>query len=168
MSKGSDNPAMTDSGATQETSDQEAGLSLDMATVAAGAGLGGMVAMTPILAIGILLGVLEPSAFAGLSEIVGLGPSFLIGTVIFVGGGMTTLPLLFVSLAVFLPGATLARRGVSFSSIIWTGFAIAFYSEQTGAALAGYLVLTLVSHWAYGYVLGVLYDRYAAVPQYEV
>ncbi|WP_224335238.1 DUF6789 family protein [Haloprofundus halobius] len=168
MSNGPDNPAMTDTGVTQETPDQEAGLSLDMVTVAAGAGFGGMVAMTPILAVGLLLGVIEPSAFAGLAEIVMLGESFPIGMFIFVAGGMTSLPLLFVSLAVFLPGKTLARRGVSYATIVWTGFIIAFYTEQTGATLAGYLALTLVAHWVYGYVLGLLYDRYAAIPQYEV
>ncbi|KTG08628.1 hypothetical protein AUR64_18355 [Haloprofundus marisrubri] len=168
MSNGPNNPTMSDTGVTQETSDQEAGLSLDMVTVAAGAGLGGMIAMTPILVVGILLGVLSPSAFAGLAEIVMLGDSFAIGSFIFIAGGMTSLPLLFVSLAVFLPGSTLARRGVTYATIVWTGFIIAFYTQQTGTALAGYLVITLVAHWAYGYVLGLLYDRYAAIPQYDV
>lgn len=148
--------------------------SLDVraALVAAGSGLAGMVAMLPVLLVAYLLGALEPEAFTALAEIVGLGGtpySLLIGLIIFVGGGMTTLPLLFVSLADFLPPAeSIPITGVTFATVIWTGFAIAFNSGQTGLTLWLYLALTLLAHWAYGYVLGEVYSRYADVPAYQV
>ena len=142
------------------------------------AGLGGMAAMVPVLLVAYVAGALEPRAFTALAEIVGLAPTvsvgggsygLLIGAIIFVGGGMTTLPLLFVSLAVFLPPAdNIPLAGVTFATVIWTGFAIAFYTGQTGVALALYLALTLIAHWAYGYVLGALYPRFAPVPIYDV
>lgn len=141
---------------------------IERAVVAGGAGLVGMVAMAPVLGIAWLVGALQPSAFAGLAEIVGLGPNFVVGALIFVLGGMVTLPLLFVSLAVFLPGRTVAIRGLSYATIVWTGFVVAFYSGETGAMLALFLGITLVAHWVYGYVLGFLYDRYATIPIYDV
>lgn len=148
------------------------------ALVGAAAGLGGMVAMVPFLLLAYFLNALEPQAFIALAEIVGLVPEvdvgqgywgLVIGAIIFVGGGMTTLPLLFVSLAAFLPPAdNIPLSGVTFATVIWTGFAIAFYTGQTGIALVLYLVLTLVAHWVYGYVLGELYTRFEPVPVYDV
>ncbi len=136
--------------------------------VAGVSGLVGMVAMTPVLLLAWLVGVLSPGAFTELSQLVGFGNSLPVGVLVFVAGGMTTLPLLFVALAMFLPGETVARKGVVYGSVVWTGFAIAFFTGQAGLALAGYLALTLVAHWAYGYVLGSAYERYAAIPVYEV
>jgi cytochrome c oxidase subunit 1 len=136
--------------------------------VGAAAGLLGTVAMAPFLAAAWVLGAVEPSAFAGLATILGLGESFAIGGAIFVAGGVVTLPLLFVSLAVFLPGRNLAEKGAVFAAIVWTGFAVAFFTAQSGTTLAVFLALTLLAHVAYGGVLGGLYARYADVPEYEV
>lgn len=143
-------------------------LGVKQAALGAAAGFAGMAAMAPFLAAAWALGAFELSAVAGLSDIVSLGPSFLIGAVIFVGGGMTTLPLLLVSLAVFLPGEAMSRKGAVFGAIVWTGFAVAFWSEQTGTALALFLAFTLAAHLAYGYVFGIIYDRYAEIPIYDV
>jgi cytochrome c oxidase subunit 1 len=143
-------------------------LGVRQAALGAAAGLAGMAAMAPFLALAWALGAFELSAVAGLSDIVALGPSFLYGTIIFVGGGMTTLPLLFVSLAVFLPGEEVRVKGAVFGAIVWTGFAVAFWTGQAGASLALFLVLTLVAHVAYGAVLGTVYARYARIPVYDV
>ena len=143
-------------------------LGVRQAALGAAAGLAGMAAMAPFLAVAWALDAFELSAVAALSDIVALGPSFLLGSVIFVGGGMTTLPLLFASLAVFLPGEAMGTKGAVFGAIVWTGFAVAFWSEQTGTALALFLLLSLLAHLAYGYVLGTLYGRYAEVPIYDV
>jgi cytochrome c oxidase subunit 1 len=153
---------------TSETAG-EGGIGVREAGVAAAAGLAGMAAMAPLLALGVLTGLLTPGAFAGLAEIVGLGPDLAIGLFIFVGGGLTTLPLLFVSLATFLPPArSVALRGATFAVVVWSGFAVAFYDGQTGLALAGFLALTLLAHVVYGYVLGAVYDRRAEIPDYVV
>jgi cytochrome c oxidase subunit 1 len=138
------------------------------AVIAGVAGLAGVLAMSPLLFVAWALGALDPAAFAGLAEIVNLGADPLLGALIFVGGGATTLPLLFVAWALFFPGETLPRRGIVHASIVWTGFAIAFYSGQAGVALALYLVLTLAAHVVYGAVLGYVYGRLATIPVYEI
>lgn len=148
-----------------ETSD---GIGVQELSAAAFAGFAGLIAMTPVLLVAWLLGGLELSSFTALSEIVALGENSVVGVVLFVAGGVVTFPLLFVSLAVFLPGANLAQKGTSFGVIVWTGFLIAFYSAQTGATFAAYLVLTLLAHAVYGGVLGAVYGRFANVPVYQV
>jgi cytochrome c oxidase subunit 1 len=149
-------------------SDQKETSAVGRAVIAGVAGFVGTLAMSPVLLVAWVLGVLDAAAFAGLAEIVGLGSSTLLGGLIFLGGGATTLPLLFVSLALFFPGETLARRGVVHASIIWTGFAIAFYTGQSGVALVLYLVLTYAAHVVYGAVLGYVYGRLATIPIYEI
>ncbi|MDS0299205.1 hypothetical protein NDI76_10685 [Halogeometricum sp. S1BR25-6] len=143
-------------------------LGVRQAALGAAAGLAGMAVMVPLLGVAWLLGAFELSAVAGLASIVGLGESFLLGAIIFVGGGMTTIPLLFASLAVFMPGESMGTKGAVFNAIVWTGFAVAFWSEQTGLTLALYLLLTLLAHVGYGYVLGTVYGRYATIPVYDV
>ncbi|SFR59767.1 DUF6789 family protein [Halogeometricum limi] len=142
-------------------------LGIRQALLGAAAGLAGMASMAPFLGLAWILGAFDLAAVSGLSTIVGLG-GFSLGLFIFVAGGMTTLPLLFVSLAVFMPGETVARKGAAFSAVVWTGFAVAFWTGQTGVTLALFLVLSLLAHVAYGYVLGTVYGRYAHIPVYDV
>lgn len=141
--------------------------------VAGGAGFAGMVAMIPFFAVAFLLGALSPEAFAGLAELLSIPANsplaFPIGAFIFIGGGMTTLPLLFISLAEFLPPKrSIPLRGVTYAIIIWTGFSIAFWTGQGGLQLATYLVITLLAHMAYGYVVGWLFSRFEDLPKYKV
>ena len=138
-------------------------------SVAALAGLAGMVAMQPIFGVATVLGVLDPIAFSGFANIVGYGLNFWGGVVIFVLGGITVLPLLFITLGNYLPPATsVPLRGVTYGSIVWPGFVLAFYTGQSSVALVIYLVMTLVNHWIYGAVLGSVYTRYASIAVYEV
>jgi len=138
-------------------------------SVAALAGLAGMAAMQPIFGVATVIGVLDPIAFSGFANIVGYGLSFWGGVAIFVLGGVTVLPLLFITLGNYLPPATsVPLRGVTYGTIVWTGFALAFYTGQTGPAVVIYLVMTLVNHWIYGAVLGMVYTRYASIAVYEV
>ncbi|KTG27465.1 DUF6789 family protein [Haloferax profundi] len=131
-------------------------------------GVVGTLAMAPFLGIAWLLGAIEPEAFAALATIVGLGSSFPIGAFIFVGGGIVTLPILFVSLGMFMPGRTVRQKGAVFGGIMWTGFIVAFFTGQVGLTLVTYLALTLVGHLAYGAALGSVYGRLADVPEYQV
>lgn len=130
--------------------------------IGAVAGAAGTVMLSAVLFVALNLGLFESSAFGGLARLVGLGGSDLIGYLIFFGGGMTTWPLLFVSLQEYLPGSTLAFRGVSFATITWTGFIGAFYTGQSGLVLAGYVVVSLVAHWAYGFTLGSVFEYFLA------
>jgi cytochrome c oxidase subunit 1 len=136
--------------------------------VAALSGAVGMVAMAPVLALVVLVGAMDLSGFESLAELSLLGPSVPLGVAVFFAGGVVTLPLVFLALAMFLPGRTLARRGAIFAAVFWVGFAIAFYTGVAGAALAAYLALTLAAHLAYGAVFGAVYDRFGGVPVYEV
>lgn len=138
-------------------------------SVASLAGLVGLIAMQPIFGVATIIGVLDPIAFAGFANIVGYGLNFWGGVAIFVAGGMTVLPLLFITLGNYLPPTgSVPLRGVTYGTIVWTGFVIAFYTDQSGAALVIYLIMTLVNHWIYGAVLGLVYTRYASIAVYEV
>lgn len=128
--------------------------------IGAVAGAAGTVMLSAVLFVAANLGTFDSAAFAGLAELVGVGESVLVGYVIFFGGGMTTWPLLFVSLQEYLPGPTLALRGVTFATVTWTGFLGAFYTGQSGLALAGYVVFSLVAHWAYGFTLGSVFEYF--------
>ncbi|WP_101294942.1 DUF6789 family protein [Halegenticoccus soli] len=158
------------------TETEDSGIGAREIVAAMGAGLAGTIAMTPVLAVAWALGVLSTDAFAGFASIFGLGPNFPIGALVFVLGGMTALPLLFISLAAFLPGGSLAWRGVSYATIVWVGFVFGFYrgdltdlyAGQIDPELAVFAAVTLLAHWVYGYVLGGIYGRYADVVVYEI
>ncbi|MFC5367022.1 DUF6789 family protein [Salinirubrum litoreum] len=150
------------------TVQETGGIGVREIVTAVGAGFLGTVAMSPVLAVAWVLGIISPTAFEGLATIVGLGPSLSLGLFIFVGGGMTTLPLLFVALAMFMPGRTTTQKGIVFAGIVWSGWSIAFFTGQTGLLLLAFLVVGLLSHVVYGGVLGALYGRFASFPEYEV
>jgi len=154
---------------SKEISRESGQIGIREISVASLSGLAGMIAMQPIFGVATVIGVLDPIAFSGFANIVGYGLDFWGGVAIFVAGGMTVLPLLFITLGNYLPPASsIALRGVTYGTIVWTGFALAFYTGQSGAALAIYLVMTLVNHWIYGAVLGSVYTRYASIAAYEV
>lgn len=137
--------------------------------IGAAAGFAGTTAMTVVLFIAVSFDAFDFSSIAALSEIVGLGDSLLIGYLIFLAGGMVTWPLLFASLGRYVPGGSTPQRGLSFATVMWTGFVLAFYTEQTGLALALYAVLTLVAHWIYGFVLGAAFDFFAErIPAFDL
>lgn len=118
----------------------------------------GILAMSPVLLVAVAFGVLDTASFAELAHL-GLGRSdnVILGYLIFAGGGMTTWPLLFAVLNSYLPGRLMIQSGVTFATIAWTGFLVAFYTGQSGLALVLYLLLTLVAHWMYGAVLGATF-----------
>jgi cytochrome c oxidase subunit 1 len=130
------------------------------AAAAGAAGLAGTAAMAPFLVLASLVGALDLAAFAGLAEIVGLGPSVPLGLIILVGGGATTFPLLFLTLGPYLPGRTVGLKGLVFATVVWTGFVPGYYAGRSGVLLAVFLLLSLAAHWAYGTVLGVLVGRH--------
>ena len=124
--------------------------------VGAAAGAVGTACMTLVLLAGVALGVFDPVAFADLADLAGFGRSVPIGYAVFAAGGVLVWPLLFGAVAEKLPGAPRVQTGLTGSTIIWVGFLQAFYTGQAGLALAGYFVVTLLAHWAYGITLSVL------------
>ncbi|ACV46713.1 MULTISPECIES: DUF6789 family protein [Halomicrobium] len=135
--------------------------------VGAAGGLVGTALSTVVLLIAESLGVFERSAFALLTELVGieeLVPPILAGYLIFLAGGMVPWPLLYVSLKEYLPGRRDPVSGAFFGFAIWTGFALGFYTGQSGLALVGYAVLTLLAHVVYGVGLGLVFEYFQSRP----
>jgi cytochrome c oxidase subunit 1 len=128
------------------------------AWMAAAGGFVGTVLMSGGLITAILVGVLDPVSFEEIAELVGLPASPAIGAVLFLVGGTVTWPLLFLAFSEYLPGRLLFETGLVFATLISSGFAIAFYTGQSGLAFVGYLTFVLVSHWAYGVGLTVTFQ----------
>jgi len=130
--------------------------------VGAISGFVGMALLTGTLLVAERLGGFDGSSFALLAELARLdavGPPVLVGYVIFLGHGVVTFPLLFASLKHYLPGhGSDPQRGLVFGTALWTGFVPAFYTDYTGTALAAFLALSLVGHWAYGASMGLVFD----------
>mgnify|MGYP000524835720 CR=1 FL=1 len=138
------------------------GLFVEDAALAAASGLVGLVLMAPVLVTAAAVGVLDVAAFGELAELVGLAASPTVGAALFVVGGVLTWPLLYVALSGFLPGQFRFVSGIWFASIAAPGFVVAFYTGQSGLVLAGYLVFSVVAHWAYGFGLGFTYGSLSA------
>jgi len=132
----------------------------------------GTLAFSALLALAVVLGAFEPTQFGELAGLAGIGDPIVgegnprVGFAMFVAGGMTTWPFLFASLHHYLPGWRMAASGITFAAIGWSGFAIAFYSGQTGVSLLLFLVLTFVGQCLYGLVLGLVFEY--AEPRVDV
>jgi cytochrome c oxidase subunit 1 len=137
--------------------------------IAAAAGVTGATAMTAVLLGSVALGALDPAPIAGLAAIVGLGERRSIGYVLLSAAGVALWPPLFVAIGERVPGRSAPVRGLSFGTVIWSGFVLAFYAGQTGRALALYATSTLLAHWAYGFVLGAAFELLAErLPGFDV
>ncbi|MEY7848145.1 DUF6789 family protein [Natrarchaeobius sp. A-rgal3] len=132
------------------------------AAVGALAGLAATALMSAVLGVGGAIGVFDLAAFAELSGLVGLPERADVGYALFVVAGATVWPLLFLTIAQYLPGRTQIGKGLSFATIVTAGFLIAFYTDQTGLALVGYVAFAILSHWTYGVGLGAALE-YAGV-----
>ncbi|MFB6157966.1 MAG: DUF6789 family protein [Haloferacaceae archaeon] len=126
--------------------------------MAAAGGFVGTVLMAGGLGTAAVVGVLSPTSFAEIAELVGFPSSPLLGSALFLVGGTVTWPLLFLAFSEFLPGRLLFEKGLVFATIISTGFVVAFYTGQRGLALVGYLGFVIVAHWAYGLGLTVTFQ----------
>lgn len=103
--------------------------------------------------------------FGTLAELAGVGAAPTVGLALFFGAGMFAWPLLFVTLGAYLPGSTRPKQGIVFAGILWTGFIAAFYTRYAGFDLLVFIVFSVVTHLAYGYVLGFVTARFTG--QYE-
>ena len=135
--------------------------------VGAAGGLVGTAMMSVVFLVAESVGAFDRSAFAVLTELVGLDglvPEILFGYIIFLGGGMFPWPLLFASLKAYLPGRSDPISGAFFGAAMWTGFVLAFYTGQSGLSLVLYVVLTLVAHVVYGLGLGIVFNYFMTRP----
>ncbi|WP_327052882.1 DUF6789 family protein [Halomicrococcus gelatinilyticus] len=128
---------------------------------AAVSGFVGTLLMAGALATAAGLGVLDPTSFSELAGLVGMGETVAVGYALFLAGGMTTWPLLFVAFVEFLPGRPIVVAGVAFATVISAGFLLAFYTGQTGLELLTYVVFVLIAHWLYGLGLAATFGSLA-------
>jgi hypothetical protein len=160
---------------TEEPGLEEFGLliTLRVIAIAMGGGLLGMVLMLPLLAgVPLVLGLFQPESiveFAHFGMYLGLEPSVTTGIVLFLLGGTTVLPLLFLVAGAFLPPEEPRYlRGATYATIVWIGFLIAFWPGEGVLTIALFLVVSLVSHWIYGTTLGYVLHLTIGVPQHDV
>ncbi|AQL43061.1 hypothetical protein BV210_10200 [Halorientalis sp. IM1011] len=135
-------------------------------------GLVGTAAMSIGLFVASSLDAFDMASFGILADLTGLDVLFptnavALGFLVFLGGGMVTWPLLFAATAAYLPGKTFAIKGLPYGFVLWTGFVLAFSQGIAGGTvtLALYAVLTLVSHLAYGFTLGAVFDYFSDRPE---
>ncbi|WP_424017438.1 DUF6789 family protein [Halorientalis pallida] len=135
-------------------------------------GLVGTAAMSIGLFVASSLGAFDMTSFGILADLTGLDVIFpanavAVGFLVFLGGGMVTWPLLFAATAAYLPGERFATKGLPYGFVLWTGFVLAFSQGVGGGTLtlALYAVLTLVSHLAYGFSLGAVFDYLSDRPE---
>ncbi|WP_121744793.1 DUF6789 family protein [Natronorubrum halophilum] len=121
----------------------------DAGTGAVG-GFVGTMFMTGVLLVAVVLGAFELESFANLATFVGLPANLTLGYGLFLVGGMTVWPLLFLSLGEYLPGELTLVTGLWYATVIASGFALAFYTGQLGLELVTYLLFVLLAHWIYG------------------
>ncbi|WP_226041656.1 DUF6789 family protein [Natrinema sp. DC36] len=121
----------------------------DAGTGAVG-GVVGTLLMSGVLAVAVLLGAFDLESFATLTTFVGLPANLALGYGLFLVGGMTVWPLLFLSLGEYLPGELTLVTGLWYATVISPGFALAFYTGQTGLELVTFLIFVPLAHWIYG------------------
>ncbi|WP_251341690.1 DUF6789 family protein [Haloplanus halophilus] len=133
-------------------------------------GLAGLVVMSPLIAgVPILLGVFRLESLARFADLVISQADAVLGLVFFVAGGVVVLPLFFVVTATFLPPhEPRYLRGATISSFFWIGFVYIFWPGSTAFVNATFLLVTLVSHWIYGAVLGLVMQRLTGIPEHSV
>lgn len=168
-------PNPTDPLVTEERAPEEAGIPITLRAVAVtmGGGLVGMLLMLPLL-VGVPVALdlfrTEPIVrFSNFGLFLGVEPSVTLGVVLFLVGGTTVLPLLFLVLGAFLPPERPRYlRGTTYATVFWIGFLFAFWPGGGVLTLATFLGVSLVSHWIYGTALGYVLHSTIGIPQHEV
>lgn len=150
--------------------ESEEPLSLRSITSAFVGGAAGLIAMSPLIAgVPILLGTFQLESLARLAEFVISQADATLGLLFFGGGGVVVLPLFFIVTATFLPPKQPRYlRGATISSFFWVGFVYIFWPAGGVFINATFVVVTLVSHWIYGAVLGLVMQRLTGIPEHAV
>jgi len=133
-------------------------------------GVAGLVVMAPVIAgIPMLLGIFQVDPLARFADLVIAEADALLGLAFFVAGGIVVLPLFFVVTASFLPPREPKYlRGATISSFFWVSFVYIFWPDSSLFVNGVFVVVTLVSHWLYGAVLGATMERLTGIPEHRV
>lgn len=133
-------------------------------------GIAGLVVMAPVIAgIPILLGVFQAEPLAEFSNLIIAEADATLGLAFFVAGGAFMLPLFFVVTATFLPPREPEYlRGATIATMFWVSFVFIFWPNASLYVNTVFLVVTLVAHWLYGAVLGLVMTRLTGIPEHHV
>lgn len=133
-------------------------------------GIVGLVAMAPVIAgIPIVLGVFQVGPLEAFARLVIADASATLGIAFFAVGGAFVLPLFFVVTASFLPPREPRwLRGVTISSLFWVSFVFVFWPGDSLVVNTTFVVVTLLAHWIYGGVLGLVMARLTGIPEHDV
>ena len=133
-------------------------------------GLAGVAVMSPLIAgVPLVLGIFQLESLARFANLAISQADALLGLLFFVAGGVVVLPLFFVITATFLPPQEPRYlRGATISSFFWLPFAYLFWPGGGVVVNAIFVVVTLVSHWVYGAVLGRTMERLSGIPEHSV
>lgn len=125
-------------------------------------GVAGMAVMSLLL---LLLEVETRSRvhlFDAVARFVGLPGRTAVGFALFLLAGCVAWPLLFVALEAYIPGGPdPAARGVLFAGVLWIAFVVVGRGPigYADPEFLIYAAVTLIAHFAYGFVLGAVYNR---------
>ncbi|SEO46097.1 hypothetical protein SAMN04487948_102523 [Halogranum amylolyticum] len=98
--------------------------------------------------------------FEAVARFAGQPGNISLGFVLFLVAGGLAWPLLFLALEEYIPmGPDPATRGAVFAAVLWVAFVILGRGGLGGPLLVIYAAFTLLSHLAYGFVLGAVYGR---------
>lgn len=133
-------------------------------------GIAGLVVMAPVIAgIPMLLGVFQMEPLEQFANLVIADANSTLGIYFFLAGGAFVLPLFFLVTATFLPPREPRyARGATISTLFWASFVFIFWPGASTYVNAVFLVVTLVAHWLYGLVLGLVMQRLTGIPEHRV
>ncbi|WP_336036600.1 DUF6789 family protein [Halobacterium yunchengense] len=133
-------------------------------------GIAGLLVMAPVIAgIPILLGVFEMEPLERFADLVIADASGTLGVAFFVAGGAFVLPLFFLVTATFLPPREPKYvRGATIATLFWAAFVFIFWPNGGLFVDGVFLAVTLVAHWLYGLVLGLVMQRLTGIPEHRV
>ncbi|SFK99208.1 hypothetical protein SAMN04487950_1796 [Halogranum rubrum] len=124
---------------------------------------GGVVGMAVMSVLLLLLEVEtreQIGVFDAVARFAGQPGNVFVGFVLFVLAGGIAWPLLFLALEDYIPTSPdPATRGAVFAVVLWVPFVVLGRGDIGGALLVIYAIFTLISHLAYGFVLGAVYGR---------
>ncbi len=129
-------------------------------------GIGAGIAATAVMMLGFLFSQVQTRSQLGAPEaiarFVGMPDHHVIGLVIFAAIGVVVWPIVFVALrnsARFPGGGDPTVQGMLFGLVLWVLFMILGTGQLSWPFVVLYVTFTLISHLAYGFVLGFVYER---------
>jgi hypothetical protein len=98
------------------------------------------------------------SLFEALARFFGMAGNVSLGILVFLFFGVIVWPVLFVYLSPYLPPKRdTAVKGAVFATLLWVAFVLIGSAQMDVILVLFYLIVTLLTHLVYGFILGLLY-----------